>query len=620
MHKQLHLMRMGWLLIVISLLGCTATVIQKTSVVSPLPTQEAALEAALIHLQRPDISTAILDKLELTIVLDPSIKVSNPFDPDEVDLQVRFQSPDKMVALVNVLAFWDGPNGWRVRFTPRNSGQWQATAILRTPTQRFTSSPLYIDVAQSPPTLPTPKTPPTLPTLPPPAGFIGLHPQNPRYLAVHTAQGETRTFFPIGLNLGWASSLDSTLNDYERWFDTLHANGGNTARLWMSSWAFGLEWDDTGLGDYTRRLDRARLLDRVIEMAEARGIYLIVVLINHGAFSTDTNPEWARNPYNAANGGPCATPAEFVTNAHARELFKRRLRYIAARWAYSPHILAWEWWNEVELTRIETATLKPWLQEMSVTLREFDPYQHLSTISYAGDGDPAIWSMPEIDLIQRHEYNIGDPKWFKPVSDINALQRIPKKIIKPVLIGEFGYSPDGERNTAAGQLGIHFHNSLWASAFNGFAGGALYWWWDTLVEPANLWPHYQGFAQFLQGIDLAKTSPVSATIDSPFATVLARKTPDGAILWVRNNGYSQTLAQSRFLISRSTGETFAFVVPPLKNVNLILTGLPDGSYRIQWIETLTGNPISADTVAVIQGRLLLTIPMLQKDWAAKLTR
>ena len=76
MHKQLHLMRMGWLLIVISLLGCTATVIQKTSVVSPLPTQGAALEAALIHLQRPDISTAILDKLELTIVLDPSIKVN----------------------------------------------------------------------------------------------------------------------------------------------------------------------------------------------------------------------------------------------------------------------------------------------------------------------------------------------------------------------------------------------------------------------------------------------------------------------------------------------------------------------------------------------------------------
>ena len=384
----------------------------------------------------------------------------------------------------------------------------------------------------------------------------------------------------------------------------------------MSSWAFGLEWNDTGLGDYTARLDRARLLDRVIEMAEARGIYLIVVLLNHGAFSTDTNPEWADNPYNTANGGPCATPAQFVTDAKAREYFKRRVRYIAARWAYSPNLLAWEWWNEVELTRIETVALKPWLQEMGATLRQFDPYRHLTTISYAGDGDPAIWGLPEIDLLQRHEYNQGEPKWFKAVSDINALQRIPKKINKPFLIGEFAYSPDGERDTPAGNLGIHLHNSLWASAFNGYAGGAMYWWWDSLVEPANLWPHYQGLAQFLRGVDLAATTSLTTTSDTPFAIVLGRKTPDGAVLWVRNIGYSHALAQSRYLIGQSTGEKFDFTVPALKEVQLTLSGLPDGRYRVRWVDTVSGRVTREEMAEATQGQLPLMIPLLQQDLAA----
>ena len=48
-----------------------------------------------------------------------------------------------------------------------------------------------------------------------------------------------------------------------------------------------------------------------------RGIYLMVSLLNHGAFSTLFNSEWASNPYNAANGGPLATPADFFTNLDA---------------------------------------------------------------------------------------------------------------------------------------------------------------------------------------------------------------------------------------------------------------------------------------------------------------
>ena len=55
---------------------------------------------------------------------------------------------------------------------------------------------------------------------------------------------------------------------------------------------------------------------------------------NHGAFSTVFNSEWATNPYNAANGGPLATPAEFFTNWNEYEgPFGKKLRLtLRNRW------------------------------------------------------------------------------------------------------------------------------------------------------------------------------------------------------------------------------------------------------------------------------------------------
>ena len=546
-----------------------------------------------------------LAKLELT--LETTLPITNPFDPNEIDLRVRFTAPDHMDAVVP--AFWyerDQAHEWRVRFTPRTLGNWRAIAEARMPNGQVHSQPIHFKV---------------LPAAPNASSFIKTSPANQRYLAQEDHNHTPKTFLPVGLNLGWwkASKADA-VKDYERWFDAMQANGANTARIWMSSWAFGLEWDDTGLGNYSQRMDRAVLLDQVLEMAEQRGIYLIVVLINHGAFSLTTNSEWEHNPYNAKLGGLCQTPRDFATNAQAKEFFKYRLRYIAARWAYSQHILAWEWWNEVDFTPIDTPALQPWLREMTLVLREHDPNQHLITLSYANDGDPAVWAMPEIDLLQRHEYNPSDPKWFKPIKDLNALQRIPAAVQKPIVFGEFGYSPNGEADTPAGREGIHLHNGLWASVFNGYASTAMYWWWDSLVEPANLWPHYTGFANFMQGEDVATMTPLPAKANTIFAVALALKKKDGALVWVRNTAYSQDAAQTRWVLSQSAGEKYVFAPRPQLNVTVILAGLNDGAYRVQWFNTLTGEIVSESVVSIAQGQLVLSLPNLMTDAAAKVMR
>jgi aryl-phospho-beta-D-glucosidase BglC (GH1 family) len=133
-------------------------------------------------------------------------------------------------------------------------------------------------------------------------------------------------YFPIGMNIAWATSLNNTLADYQRWFDKLSQNGGNFARVWMSSWDLGIEWEDTGLGDYTNRLKQAWLLDQVFQMADQRGIFIMLTLLNHGSFSRTVDPEWSGNPYNARLGGPLLKPQDFVTDPQAIDFFKRRLR------------------------------------------------------------------------------------------------------------------------------------------------------------------------------------------------------------------------------------------------------------------------------------------------------
>jgi hypothetical protein len=546
---------------------------------------------ATLALSTPAQPTSRLCPIELALHL--GIDVENSYDPDEIDLRVTFTSPRG--EQIEAPAFWflhqsdPKKGGWRVRFTPTTVGEWRAIAQATSRQGTFASKAISFNVSS--------RAAP---------GFVRLHPTNPRYLAFDNGA----TFFPIGVNLGWWR--DDALREYTRWLDALQANGANAARIWMASWSFGIEWQDTGLGNYNNRQHRAHWLDEVLKMAEQRGIYLVIGLIPDREFRADGL--WAGNPYNVANGGMLQTPVDFATNTAAKEMFKRRLRYIAARWGYSPNILAWEWWNEVESTRIETPALKPWIEEMTTHLRQFDVNRHLVTTSYVGNGDDAIWSMPEIDLMQRHEYN-ETPKWFKPIPD--GFRLTPNAPAKPLLFGEFGYSSAGETLTPATKDGIHLHNALWASAFNGFASTAMYWWWDDYIDAGNLWPRYKGIADFLADEDLAALASITATT-SPTATVMALTNGSRALLWLRNNAWNQYDASFKYDMSQSTGEPFVFEPATLDNTSITLEDVSDGVWQAEWIDTETGRRIAASQAEASGNTLKITAPPFATDISAKL--
>src|SRR5438034_7711990 len=172
-------------------------------------------------------------------------------------------------------------------------------------------------------------------------------------------------------------------------------------------------------------------------------------------------------------------------------MFKRRLRYIIARYSAYTNIMCWELFNEQELSRVPVS--KEWNAEMARYIKSIDPYQHL--ISNSAGLPDSVWRLDEISITQSHLYGTGDV--IDLATPIVSSIRHHERFNKPHLVAEFGISykgPDTEFDPNG--EGTALHNSLWAAAMGGACGTAANWWWDNYVAPKNLWHVYRGIASF----------------------------------------------------------------------------------------------------------------------------
>jgi hypothetical protein len=475
-------------------------------------------------------------KLELT--LDLSATYDNPFDPEDIDVTAEFQGPGGAVFRVpgffyqaysaarfggNDYLTPQGPPGWRVRFAPNILGTWSVVVTARDRSGKVSSSPLHFECT---------------PTTPEDPGFIRRIPDNPYYLQFDNGA----PYFAVGENICWGST-----ERYAEWFKALGAAGGNYTRIWLVRWNMGLEWMNQGsrtgqyygLGKYS--LDNAYRLDTVMDLARQNGIRVMLCLGYHGElmdtpdyFKTNC---WQWNPYNVANGGPCAKPADFWTNEEARKLYQRRLRYLIARWGWDTHILSWEFWNEVNAPA-------PWVEEMARYMRANDPFQHLVTTTYGND---AVWKIPEVDYTQAHTYGSDENRPMTAPTIANTSRDYTRQWPKPFLMGEFGI--DWKTSDAAHDpkgLGTSLHDGIWASIMNRSLGTAAIWYWDNYVHAFNLYREFTSIRKFVDTVpwgklhfDFARFGPTTAELpaDLPWEDV----TVSGAISWGRATGTDFTV-------------------------------------------------------------------------------
>ena len=293
------------------------------------------------------------------------------------------------------------------------------------------------------------------------------------------------TYTPIGANLAWAST--GRVQFYLDAFNSFAREGLNWTRIWMVHWSgLNLDWlpEDMGQSPPPGILDQrvSADWDRIVAAAEAKGIYVQMVLQHHGQFSTGSNPNWKQNPWNVAHpGGFLQTPGEFFTSPVAIRLTKEKYRYIVARWGYSPAILAWELFNEVHWTdafNVEhnEAAVARWHSEMAAYLRSVDAYRHLITTSTENLRSPIYQAM---DYFQPHLYAAN------MLAGARAIAPAPATLDRPAFYGESG--DDHMALTPAQQAaGVAIVPPVWASLMGLSRYPAQPWLGERLLAQGRL--------------------------------------------------------------------------------------------------------------------------------------
>lgn len=465
----------------------------------------------------------------------------DPFDYEKVNVQVTLRKPDN--STVDIPAFYDGENTWRMRFTPTSAGTYAVASVKLNGQIAHEEKLEKKDWSVAGDTQP---------------GFVRLdRGDHARFVFDNGAR-----YYPLGHNQAWHSDK---LPDTPALFAKMHDAGENWSRVWMTHWdGKNLDWPSDAPDAKADKLDKAdktakpgkavklgdidlaavKKWDAIVEGAQKNGIYFQMVLQHYGQYSTKVDPNWNANPYNVKNGGFLQNPEEFFSNPQARALTKRKLYYILARWGYSPNILAFELFNEVEGTDAGrgkmTDQIALWHREMTLFLRQYDGYRHLLTTSSAPAiaYDSPVWET--VDYVQTHTYPsdiltaLGateTPDTYGATKTIKS-----KKPSKPEFIGEFG--PSGLTDAE----GVGLHQGLWSSLMRNGTGAAQYWDWNT-VEQNNLYSHFKAASGFVTASGLASHGSLVNT------TLPIETTQTAALRFGPGGGFVKA-AQNEFVVGK----------------------------------------------------------------------
>jgi len=580
-----------------------------------------------------DDAVMLFDKHEITFAI-PQI-YNNPFDTDEVAIDVDVALPDGSHVLLPAFYNQDfeivaaeperygngsTPN-WKARFTPSQVGEHVYTITLTDGdgSRQVGTGGRFTVVPSSN------------------KGFIRIDARDGRFMQYDNGQ----PFIPIGHNVAWEDGTGIGLAFWDDYFGRMAANGANWTRIHLIHYFEGqsLEWIPNytgyyhGLGRYS--LELAWKIDRIIESAARHGIAIQLALHNAIIFSTTIYPQWHDNPYNIANadaGGFLLQPGDFFNDAQAINLLKRKLRYFVARWAYSPAILCWEIFNEVQFVdgfresqSVRTDAID-WHAEISEYLRDIDPFGHLITTSSAEEErlDP-VWELADIDMIQFHNY---EPNKISSIK--RQIQRL-EHIGKPVLVGEFGAEdqmaetvvesmPEPERTQLYDALIMH--NGIWTAAM--LNSGAMLWWWDSYIHTLDLYHVYAPLAYYWEGEDPAAhglvsvtpqvsgvptTSGLSATpglinFDAPSTQTAFTVTDDDTVpgieylsIWLHGTGHENLRSDPIFTVTLSEPGNFSISVEEVS------------PYSAAIAITVDGNPVFSESYSGAETNFTITVPL-----------
>jgi len=408
------------------------------------------------------------ERVDFTVTL--TAEWTNPYLQEEVALDLLLTSPSGREMTLPCY-YVEGPSGgrstWAARFTPQEAGDY----VCRF---RLTGRGVEASLAE--------------------AGRLKVRPTRKAGM-LHVKDNWTLVyddgtpFRGVAENLCW----ESRANDDSKFFKALHErhdkynyeyllplfarNGGNFCRVWMCSWNFPIDrqrdFNNTRYeaSDEYFNPSAVKKLDRLMELSEELGVHIMLCM----------------------GQGDVAADRSFFVSDGAKARYRNRLRYIVARWGYSPAVGMWEFFNEIDNIQfrnakhpIPAAEIVAWHAEMSRYLKSIDPYGHIVTTSISHRDLEGLNSVPDIDVNQKHIYcnTSGMPA---------EIVRYENRFGKPYVIGEFGYEWDWSKNfdEFAEDMDADFKRGLWYGLFSPTPVTPMSWWWEYF-ENRGLMPYFRG--------------------------------------------------------------------------------------------------------------------------------
>jgi len=334
------------------------------------------------------------------------------------------------------------------------------------------------------------------------------------------------------------------------------------------------------------------MLDVIVESAHSNGIYLMLCVLTRDLYMKHLSDD---------------SSGEYETAVQYAEKF---MRYAVARWGYSTSVAAWEYFNEID----PGLPTNRFYNELEDYLERMDIYHHLLTTS-TWHPSAKDCRLASLDVAQVHRYmRPGTNEEYKDevavVLDRAEFLRTHAPS-KPALIGEFGLADTKwglsdymKQDTE----GVHFHTSLWASAFAGVSGTAMFWWWELLDEQ-DAYGHYKPLSAYLADVCFAGLRQTDAAISGEQLRVLGYQGDDCAYLWIsdgRSTWWNQIAEHKQ--------------PEPVTDASIEIQGLRDGQYRLEWWDTYEGKTIETGQVSCTDGQIQIPVPSFSRDIACKINQ
>jgi len=339
---------------------------------------------------------------------------ANPWE--QVNLTVTFTSPSGRRTRIG--GFYAGPDTWKVRFSPAQTGRWRWVATLADTIQtQTTRGTLIVVVGKG-------------------HGLVRRSPYN-RFRWTFT---DGSPYYPLGIG-DCVREADGSGSPFDH-FHVDAALGNVDISTYLSTYQraevnlFRWSVDNCAFGLYQRIAPQGNVY---LEREGDWGDQLVSQLRSHG-FRVYMSIFGFKPPF--AND---ASPAQI--NA-----VERYVRYVVDR--YGAYVDFWELMNEAEAST-------PWYTQVARYLRSVDPYHHPIATS---------WQRPDLPVI-----DINAPHWYEREaesdSDIRTWNLFAawKRPGKPVIVGEQGNSGQNWDDRSAVRMRLR----TW-TAF--FAEGTLIFW------------------------------------------------------------------------------------------------------------------------------------------------